>query len=73
MIEYVFFSKNLFIQLCSRCISDALNKSLDSILAKGTSSTFSFPETAFTTVTAYQNQQVRNVRSLHAYRSIIHA
>ena len=38
--------------------SDGLNKCLESILAKGTSITFAFPETAFTTVTAYQNQQV---------------
>ena len=28
-------------------------------MAKRDSSTFVFPETAFTTVTAYQNQQVR--------------
>ena len=38
--------------------TDGLNKCLESILAKGTSITFAFPETAFTTVTAYQNQQV---------------
>ena len=37
---------------------DGLSKCLDSILSKGTSVTFAFPETAFTTVTAYQNQQV---------------
>ena len=29
------------------------------MLAQGTSLTFAFAETAFTTVTAYQNQQVR--------------
>ena len=52
--------------------SDGLNKCVDSIMAKKTSSTFIFPETAFTTVTAYQNQQVRISYIFLSSKSIQH-
>ena len=51
--------------------SDGLSKCLESILAKGTSITFAFPETAFTTVTAYQNQQVIFLLNLLELRKYI--
>ena len=37
--------------------TELVEKNLDEIVSEGTL-TFTFPETAFTTVTAYQNQQV---------------